>query len=49
MFTEYKRGMLMISVEGINLERFINKCNAKRVTLQGMATIVFFAEYVTAT
>lgn len=33
MFTEYIKGMLMISVEGVNLERFINKCNAERVPL----------------
>ena len=33
MFCEYIKGMLMISVEGINLERFINKCNAEKVPL----------------
>lgn len=37
MLEGYFKGMLMISVEGSNLERFINRCNAKGITLYNVA------------
>lgn len=37
MFSEYVKGMLMISIEGVNLERFINKCNAAGVPLYNVS------------
>ncbi len=37
MFSEYIKGMLVISVEGVNLERFINKCNAEGLTLYNIS------------
>lgn len=37
MLSEYIKGMLMISIEGVNLEHFINKCNAAGVTLYNVS------------
>ncbi len=37
MINNYIKGMLEISVEGVNLERFINKCNADGITLYGVS------------
>lgn len=37
MFSEYIKGMLTISVEGVNLERFINKCNSVGVKLYNVS------------
>lgn len=33
MLSEYIKGLLAVSVEGVNLERFINKCNAAGISL----------------
>ena len=33
MINQYIKGMLEISVEGVNLERFINRCNANGLVL----------------
>lgn len=33
MLSEYIKGLLAVSVEGVNLERFINKCNAAGILL----------------
>ena len=37
MINQYIKGMLEISVTGVNLERFINKCNASGITLYSVS------------
>lgn len=37
MISNYIKGMLEISVEGVNLERFINKCNAEGIALYNVS------------
>lgn len=37
MLSEYIKGLLAVSIEGVNLERFINKCNAAGVSLYNVS------------